>query len=126
MPTVSPSFSAAQSQYLIDRLLRDRLVTASTLNRLVKDMETEVADLERRLALLKGAVSAEPRSANRAHRKQGKVSPAVAASRRLQGQYLGLIRQFPAARRGAFKKIAAEKGREQAVRALRAALADRG
>jgi hypothetical protein len=117
-------FSPAQAQYLVGRLVADKVVSAATLRRMAKDMDDEVEALERRLALLKGAIASTSRRGAVKPKSRG-VSASVAASRRLQGQYLGLIRQFPASQRGQFKKIAASKGREQAVRALRQAMASR-
>src|SRR5262249_15988664 len=40
------------------------------------------------------------------------------ASRQLQGRYLALVRQIPASRRAHFGKIAQDKGREAAIRAM--------
>lgn len=42
----------------------------------------------------------------------------LVASRRLQGHYLGLLRKVPEAKRGAYKAIAKQEGREQAIRAM--------
>jgi O6-methylguanine-DNA--protein-cysteine methyltransferase len=117
-------FSPAQAQYLVERLVADKVVSASTLRRMAREMEDEVKALERRLALLKGAITSSSSGGN-PKRRRAVLSTSGAASRRLQGQYLGLIRQIPASQRGTFKKIAADKGREQAVRALRQALAAR-
>ena len=64
-----------------------------------------------------GAESAAPRK-----RRRGRPSAALTAeqraSRQLQGRYLGLIRQIPAARRAQFSKIAKEKSREAAIREM--------
>lgn len=50
------------------------------------------------------------------------LSPEQLASRQLQGRYLGLIRQIPAAKRAPFQKTAKERGREAAIKDLQDAL----
>jgi hypothetical protein len=47
------------------------------------------------------------------------VTPEVAASRKLQGAYLGRLRQIPEGDRKAFQDIAKTKGREAAVAAMK-------
>ena len=90
---------------------------------MASEMNAEIADLERRLALLRADTS---RSAGARRGKAGRsskpVNPAVAASRRLQGEYMGLMRHLGARDRSRIKKVAAEKGREAAVREMRTQL----
>jgi hypothetical protein len=50
------------------------------------------------------------------------VSAAGKASQRLQGQYLGYMRQIAKAKRAIYKKISKEKGREEAIAAMKKAL----
>lgn len=60
--------------------------------------------------------------ANRRADKAGRtVTTALIASRKLQGQYISLIRQWPESRRGQFSKIAKEMGREAAIEAMKRA-----
>jgi len=108
--------------FVLERLIADKRVTRSEVNRLARDVDREIASLERRLAILRERPLV---GSARAAAGKRQVSQATAASRRLQGRYLGLIRQIPAAHRGKFKKIAAAKGREEAVRALQKDLASR-
>ena len=120
--------SPAQARYVVQRLIDSGAVRASTVQKLASEMAGEVARLERQLAMLRGFDVTESVAKRRRGRPAGSssarpVSPEVAASRRIQGQYLGLIRQIPASRRGPFKKIAAEQSREKAIQALRRELA---
>jgi len=104
-------------------------------------MKREIGDLERRLESLRAATGEALRSAVRAvtpgrrrgrppgaskagakRRRRGPITPQQRASRVLQGRYLGLIRQIPEGRRAAYRKIATDKGREQAIREMRSAL----
>ena len=47
------------------------------------------------------------------------IAPAL-ASRRLQGEYMGLIRQLSGRARARIKAIAKESGREAAIKEMRA------
>jgi hypothetical protein len=55
-------------------------------------------------------------------RPKQRPSPEIAASWKLQGKYLGLIRLIPKTRRAKYKAIALDKGREAAITAMRAEL----
>jgi len=103
----------------------------------MNEMEREIGDLERRLQSLREAASGAIRSAiakvtpgrpgrppggGGAKRRSAKITPEQLASRQLQGRYLGLIRQIPATRRAAYKKIATEKGREAAIKEMMSTL----
>jgi hypothetical protein len=116
------SLTPAQALYVLDRLIRERRITSAAVHSMVGDMDREVRELEQRLASLRG-LSSPPRSQVRRRRSTKATSPETMASRRIQGQYLGLVRQIPATQRGKFKKIALEEGREAAIRQLRVALA---
>jgi hypothetical protein len=62
------------------------------------------------------AVEAKPR---RGRRRRSAITAEQLASRQLQGHYLALIRQISPSRRGLFKRIAKEKGREAAIKEMR-------
>ena len=51
-------------------------------------------------------------------RRRSAITPEQLASRQLQGRYLGLIRQIPASKRGAYQRTAKERGREAAIREM--------
>ena len=113
-----------QALYVLDRLVRERRVNAREVSRMASEMNAEIADLERRLAMLRSdtarsAGAGRGRSSGRSSRP---VNPAVAASRRLQGEYMGLMRHLGARDRARIKKVAAAKGREAAVREMRTQL----
>jgi hypothetical protein len=110
----------SQALYVLDRLVRERRVNAREVSRMASEMSTEIAELERRLAMLRG--NAGGGAASRGRRSGRPVNAAVAASRRLQGEYMGLMRHVSGRDRARIKKIAATKGREAAVREMRASL----
>jgi O6-methylguanine-DNA--protein-cysteine methyltransferase len=125
--------SPGQASYVLDRLIGDRRVTRTDVQRYVNDMQREIGELERRLQSLKEAAGSAIRSAIQAltpgkrrgrppgggkKRKSAKITAEQLASRQLQGRYLGLIRQIPASKRGTYQKIAKEKGREAAIKEM--------
>ena len=113
-----------QALYVLDRLMRERRINAREVSRMASEMNQEIADLERRLALLRvdSSSGSSRRSAGSGRRPSRPVNPAVAASRRLQGEYMGLMRHITGRERARIKKIAAEKGREAAVKEMRSHL----
>jgi hypothetical protein len=125
--------SPGQASYVLDRLIADRRVSRSEVQRYVNDMHREIGDLERRLQSLREATGNAIRSAIHAltpgkrrgrppgtgkKRKSAKITAEQLASRQLQGRYLGLIRQIPASKRGTYQKIAKDRGREAAIKEM--------
>ena len=112
-----------QALYVVDRLMRERKVSARDVTRMASEMEREIADLEQRLAMLRAdRATSAPRRGGAARKASRNVNPAVAASRRLQGEYMGLMRHVTGRERARIKKIAAEQGREAAVKVMRSSL----
>jgi hypothetical protein len=110
--------SPSQALYVLDRLVRERRVNGREVAKMASEMTAEIADLERRLEMLRGSGG----STARGRRTSRPVNAAVAASRRLQGEYMGLMRHMAGRERARIKKIAASKGREAAVREMRSKL----
>ena len=110
--------SPSQALYVLDRLVRERRVNEREVAKMASEMTAEIADLERRLEMLRGSGG----STGRGRRSSRPVNAAVAASRRLQGEYMGLMRHITGRERARIKKIAAEKGREAAVKEMRSHL----
>lgn len=140
--TSTPSLSPGQAQYVLQRIISDRRVSAGDVSRYVGEMQREISDLEQRLAALRSASGGESGASPGGARRRGRaaatpgregasgrkrrgaatITPEQLASRQLQGRYLGLIRQIPASKRGQYRKIAQERGREAAIRELQSAL----
>lgn len=141
-PVSLPQLSAAQAQFILERLVNDRRVSPAEINRYMSALQREINALEQRLQSLRsaaggagapvrrgpgrppgsGASAPAAGGKRRRRRRSASLSPEQRASRQLQGQYLGLIRQIPATRRAQYQKIAKEKGREAAIREMRSAL----
>jgi hypothetical protein len=115
--------SPSQALYVLDRLVRERRIKAREVTRMASEMNSEIADLERRLAMLRGDAVGGARTRGRPVRRVTRpVNAAVAASRRLQGEYMGLMRHITGRERSRIKKITVEKGREAAVKEMRTQL----
>src|SRR3954462_12083868 len=99
--------TAAQALYIVDRLQRERKVSAREVARMAAEMQGQIAELERRLAMLRldSAVGTARRRRAGASRRARPVTAAVAASRRLQGEYMGLLRHLGARERVRIKKL---------------------
>ena len=109
---------------ILDILVHAAKVSWAEIDRLI-----EIDALERRLKALRGGGEVpvpHTRTKNGAkgkRRAKSTVSPAVAATRKVQGQYIAHLRKFPKTARGKFQKIARTKSREEAISAMMKALA---
>jgi hypothetical protein len=119
--------SPGEALYVLDRLVISKRVTTSEVARFAAEMHEEIADLERRLAALRQAAEStrsgsQPRATRQSDGPAKPVAASLMRSRKLQGEYMGLIRHIPASVRPRMKKLAGEQGREAAVKAMRALL----
>jgi hypothetical protein len=128
------------------RLIRDGRVKSADVQRYLGDMQTEIEQLESRLRALRddsasvtrsslpvrgpgrpprNAAAAAPengRVTRKRRRRRAKLSDEGRKSLQVQGHYLALIRQFPAAAREQYKKISSDRGREAAIKSMKEAL----
>ncbi len=121
MPRVAsvPPLTANQARYILEKLIDDGTVSAADVRRHLAGMWQEMSFIEKRLAELRGSARPvkHPSTTVRAVMKRARrrrrrvVSPEVAASQRIQGQYLGLMRQIPEGDRRRFQDIARVNGR---------------
>jgi hypothetical protein len=134
-PKKPASWSPSQAAFIVERALADRKLSAADIKRYIGSIADEVRSVEERLASLteaaigsvrrvfsRGGEVRVPHVRKRSRKAKGPVSAEVAASRKLQGQYLGLIRQIPKTKRGVYQKISSAKGREAAIAAMKKAL----
>jgi len=122
------NISPADAQQILQDLIRDGRVSVGDIARF-----REIRKLEERLQSLRGGggmrgrrpgrVAAVAAPAGRAVRRRvRRLSAAGLASRKIQGRYLGLIRQIPASQRAKYTRIAKEKSREAAIKEMQSAL----
>lgn len=127
-------------RYILDKALAERRLTDAVVTGYLSDLNNEISDIERRLAALRAAggttrpdrSSAPKTGRGTAPRPQTTPAPAAkrrrrataknTTSQRLQGQYIGFLRQLPLKDRAEYQEIARTKGREQAIAAIRKAL----
>ena len=121
MPRGRRSTSVNDAQEILQQLIREGRISAADVNRY-----RQIRDLEQRLEALRGGGGgAKPRGGARVRgrrRRSSAISAGQLASRQLQGRYLALVRRIPATRRGQYAKIAKDKGREAAIRAMQSAV----
>ncbi len=117
-----PALTANQARYILEKLIDEGAVTAADVRRHLAGMWVEMNFLQKRIAELRAmAASVHPvrRVKSAVRRARRAVTPAMARSRALQGQYIGLLRQVPEGDRKRFQDLARGKGREAAVSALK-------
>ncbi|HVS33896.1 MAG TPA: FaeA/PapI family transcriptional regulator [Thermoanaerobaculia bacterium] len=120
-----PPLTANQARYILEKLIDEGKVSAVDIRRHLAGMWQEMTFVEKRLSELRGIArpvkhpASRIRAAVKRAQRRRTVSPEVAASRQIQGQYLGLIRQVPEGDRRRFQDIARSKGREAAIAALK-------
>ena len=128
MPRGRPSSSLsrllpAQAQQILQDLIKDAKISVAEVGRYL-----QIQRLEEQLRSLRGggglgrrgSVARVAAAARRGRRKA--ITAEQAASRKLQGKYLSLVRQIPATRRSQFAKIAKDRGREAAIREMQDAI----
>lgn len=61
----TPSLSAGQAAYVLERLIAERRISAAEVSRCIGDMHREISDLESRLQMLRSNAGAAPAAARR-------------------------------------------------------------
>ena len=121
-----------QATYVITRLLNERRLNATDITTYLRELHDEISAIEQRLATLRAAAplratrstartttasnTRPPHSTTTARRH---FSPAARAKQKLQGSYLGYMRQLPEHDKPRFQAIKARSGFAAAITALR-------
>jgi hypothetical protein len=118
-----------QAQWVIERLLADRRISAKDVNQYLAGMQGEIRDIERRLSDLRGAAGtpAVAAPAARAVAAPAKTRKRQAGGKKghprgIAGTLAVLLRSIPAAEHAAIAAIRANKGIKAAINAARAAV----
>ena len=124
MPRGRPSTSLsrllpAQAQQILQDLIKDARITVAEVGRYlqIQRLEEQLRSLRGGGGLLRRGPVARVAAAVRRGRRKA-ITAEQAASRKLQGKYLSLVRQIPATRRSQYAKIAKDRGREAAIREM--------
>ena len=123
----------AQAQWIVERLIADRRVSAADVRGLLSDLGQEIADIEQRLSTLREA-SGSPSVASPAPRSEAPAAKTrKRQSRKKKGHPRGiagtlavLLRSIPAAQHAAIAAIRADKGIKAAIKAATQAAAKKG
>ena len=120
-----------QAQWIVERLLADRRISAADVNQYLEGIQVEIRDIERRLASLREAAgsgpmaSSAPRSeapaAKTRKRRPGRPKKRAGHPRGIAGTLAVLLRSVPAAEHPAIAAIRADRGIQAAISAARAA-----
>jgi len=116
---------ARQAHYVLQALLERRKVAARHIQEILRDREREIDALRRRLAALEAGgaralAAASARLSPATGRAQRRLSRKVRALRRLQGEYMGLVRRLKPADKKRIRAVREKKGLAAAIRAARA------
>ena len=121
----APAMTGGQAKYILEKLIDEGRVTAADIRRHFASMWDEMNFLEKRISELRGVAGVvkhpvhEAKVAIKRIRARRVVTAERAASQKVQGQYLGYLRQFPKKSRKTFQDMAREDGREAAIEAMR-------
>jgi hypothetical protein len=120
--------SPAQAQWIVERLIADRRISAAEVRSLLLGLGQEITEIERRLSTLREAsgsasvASPAPRSeapVAKTRKRQGRKKKGH--PRGIAGTLAVLLRSIPAAEHAAIAAIRADKGIKAAIKAAKAA-----
>jgi len=121
-----------QAQWVVERLLAERRISAKDVSQCLDDMQGEIRDIEQRLAILREAASSGPAassapgsapSARKTRKwKGGRRTKASGHPRGIAGTLAVLLRSIPAAEHAAIQAVRADQGIQAAIRAARIAV----
>ncbi len=113
--------TANQSHYVLDNLVSQHKVRAAQVQKILRGRAQEIRSLRERLASLEGL--GKERSARRGARRRGARKPRrramsarVRALRRLQGKYMGYVRNLKAAEKARVRSVREKQGMGAAVK----------
>jgi len=111
-----------QSHYVLDSLLSQRRVRAAQVQKVLRGREQEIRSLRERLASLEGLGKASSARGG-ARRRRGSSKPRrramssrVRALRRLQGKYMGYVRNLKAAEKARVRSLREKQGMGAAIK----------
>jgi hypothetical protein len=118
-----------QATWIVERLIATKRISADDVRAVMGEMQTEIAEIEQRLARLREAAgnsrlaspaapSASPPSRSRKRRAGGKKGH----PRGIAGTLAVLLRSIPAAEHAAIAAIRVDKGIKTAIAAAKAAV----
>jgi hypothetical protein len=130
--TQSPAVTPGQAKWIVERLIAERRISSADVQQLLSGISQEIADIERRLTHLRGAVGSALSASPVAHEKLPTAKTRTKTRRRKGGGRKGhprgiagtlavLLRSIPAAEHAAIAAIRADRGIKAAILAARVA-----
>jgi len=109
--------SAKQAKHILETLVAQGRLRWAQVEKVLRGQK-EIAKLRARLASLEKAVSSGiSRRGKRAGRKaRRKLSPRTRALRRLQGKYMGYVRNLSSAEKARVKAVREKQGMQAAIK----------
>ena len=111
--------SAEQAQYVLDTLMKQGRVRWTQIQKVLRGRLEEIRRLRERLTSLEALVrrSASPARRGRARKVvRRKMSPKTRALRRLQGKYMGHVRNLKASDKARVKAVREKQGIGAAIK----------
>ena len=130
------NLSGPQAQYVVNGLLADRRISERDVRAHLTNLDRDIASLENRLQLLRGARVQPGRGGDRTvagstgdpartvapKRRRANLSPERRAALKKQGLYLALMRQIPKTKRASFKAMFRQRGMDPTLAAMHKAV----
>jgi hypothetical protein len=110
--------SANQAQYVLDALMAQGRVRWTHVQKVLKGRIEEIQKLRERLASLEKLVGRAAPAARRQMRKRARraLSSKTRALRRLQGKYMGYVRNLKAAEKARVRALREKQGIQAAIK----------
>ena len=117
------TWTAEEARYTLDQLIERRKIRHTAVTKILAERKKEIENLRRRLAELESLGGTGEKGRKKvigrkrpARRRKARVSPRVRSLRRLQGKYMGYVRQLTAVQKEEVRKVRQEKGWREAIR----------
>lgn len=110
--------SADQAQYVLDQLVAQGRVRWNQVQKVLKNRLQEIQKLRERLASLEKLVGRSAPAVRRGRRKTARrtLSPKTRALRRLQGKYMGYVRNLKASEKARVRAVREKQGIQAAIK----------
>jgi len=116
--TITMKLSADQAQYVLDQLVAQGRVRWNQVQKVLKNRLQEIQKLRERLASLEKLVGRSAPAVRRGRRKTARrtLSPKTRALRRLQGKYMGYVRNLKASEKARVRAVREKQGIQAAIK----------
>lgn len=116
------TLTPTQANLVIQQLIAENRISLNEIRHIL-ETQAEIQRIEARLEALRGkkparrVITSRRRISHNGRRRR--ISRNGRASYKIQGQYIGYLRQIPKSQRAKFQRIAKGEGRERAIQLMR-------